>query len=40
MRTLDLPIGISDFSEEEWREIEGEAPGTRAVIEAQFSAAH
>lgn len=37
MRQLKMPIGIDDFSDEEWCEIETEAPGTRAFIESQFA---
>jgi len=36
MRKLKMQVGIDDFSAEEWIEIEAEAPGMRAAIEAEF----
>ena len=33
-RELRMKISSDDFSEEEWVEIEAEAPGTRSAIEA------
>ena len=32
-----MPIEPGDFSDDEWREIDAEASGTRDFIEAQFS---
>ncbi|HEV2797906.1 MAG TPA: hypothetical protein VGV65_09815 [Nocardioides sp.] len=37
MRELRMPIEPGDFSDDEWREIDAEASGTRDFIEAQFS---
>lgn len=37
MRELGMPVGIGDFSDDEWSEIEAEASGTRAYLEAQLA---